>query len=480
MNSAVPIEALHADAPGIFLGLVILIAGVLSCVLFALRPRPRDSALLYFAIAAVMYGLRLIAITPLIRQAFPHTGMWNWINWIVNYTIFIPFTFFFLTTVAPQWKKAEWRIVSVALGIAVFGITARLLSARIIATTTYNIEVVLYLPLLALMLFVPRRAADRLLWIIRIGFLVAVAFAVYTNLAELQIVGGRKDLEPLGFLFFLCCQGYVAASQTFRNEQRLVAINKELEIARSIQLGLLPGEKVSVSGLEIAARFVPASSVAGDFYHFLVAGGEGMGVLVADVSGHGVPAALSASMVKVAMHAQSERVRNPGEVLAQLNSILCGNLQGQFVTAAYAFIDVTNRRLTYAGAGHPPLLLWQALDAKVRSIEENGMVLGMFSGGDYKAVSCPFDPCDRCLLYTDGLLEAPNASGEEFGSERLHAFMAAHASSPAGVFCDELMAQATSWQGSRNGQDPHDDITIVVIDFTSNPGVTHIEKLPQS
>jgi phosphoserine phosphatase RsbU/P len=471
VNSAIPIELLRAEAPAVLLGVLILFAGAISFLLFALRPRPRDSALLYFAIAASMYGLRLIATTRLVRQAFSTTDAgWDWIIWLVSHTIFIPFTFFFISTVAPQWRRAGSWIVGVALGEAIFGIAARVLGAGHAADLAYRIEVVLYLPLLALMLFLPRRPAERQLSIVRAGFLVAFSFAVYTNLVELHLPPGRSDLEPLGFLVFLCSQGYVAAERTLRNEQHLVAINKELQIARGIQLGLLPSQDVTVSGLEIATKYVPASSVAGDFYHFLTAE-HGLGVLVADVSGHGVPAALSASMVKVAIRAQSEHVRNPAEVLAGLNSILYGNLQGQFVTAAYVFIDVAQRQLSYSGAGHPPLLHWRAREAKVRSIEENGLMLGLFSACDYKTLNCAFDTSDRFLLYTDGLIEAPNAVGEEFGSERVQNFLVSHASSSVAAFCDELMAQITRWRGSTNGHSMPDDVTMVVIDFKAGAGL---------
>jgi phosphoserine phosphatase RsbU/P len=465
MQSTIPTQLLRADTPGLLLGVLIFFAGAVSCLLFALRPRPRDSALLYFGIAAGMYGLRLLASIGVVRQGFPVAGAtWNWIIWVVNHTIFIPFTLFFTNTVAPQWRRlAPWIVATVA-GIAVFGLAARVVGAGAVADRTYNITVVLYLPLLALMLFVPRRAPDRSLWVIRAGFLVAVVFGVYTNLVQLHVIPGRSDLEPLGFAFFLCCQGYVAASRTFRNEQRLVAINKELEIARDIQSRLLPGQDIAIAGLQIAAKYVPASLVAGDFYDYLVDGESGLGVLVADVSGHGVPAALSASMVKVAIHAQMERVRDPAAVLAGLNSILCGNMRGQFVTAAYAFVDVAKRQLRYAGAGHPPLLLWCAREAKVRRIEENGLFLGTFPGCEYRALTSDFEPADRCLLYTDGIVEAPNAAGEEFGNERLRDFLVAHASSPAELFCEALIAQIAKWTSVVGGP-THDDMTVVVVDF---------------
>jgi phosphoserine phosphatase RsbU/P len=124
-------------------------------------------------------------------------------------------------------------------------------------------------------------------------------------------------------------------------------------------------------------------------------------------------------------------------------------------------------------------LLWQAREAKVRSIEENGLMLGVFSGCNYKTLNCAFDASDRFLLYTDGLVEAPNAVGEEFGSERLQNFLASHASSSAAGFCDELMAQIRSWHGRTNGHSLPDDVTIVVIDSKAGEGLGDLQRQSQ-
>ena len=113
-------------------------------------------------------------------------------------------------------------------------------------------------------------------------------------------------------------------------------------------------------------------------------------------------------------------------------------------------------------------MLWQPRGAEVRSIEQNGLMLGMFPNCDYKKFTCSLDDSDRCLLYTDGVVEAPNAAGEEFGGERLQSFLALHASSSATAFCEQLMAQIISWYGRKNDNDLHDDVTIVVIDFKSS------------
>ncbi len=161
------------------------------------------------------------------------------------------------------------------------------------------------------------------------------------------------------------------------------------------------------------------TSVAGDFYDFIVVDEKHIGILVADVSGHGMPAALIASMLKIALSSQVGHAADPAKVLLGLNQALCGKFEHHFVTAAYVFIDMENRTLTYAGAGHPPLLLWGGPEG-VRSVEENGLFLGKFSFATYTLRwNCRSRAGDRILLYTDGIPETTNPAGVEFGTERL-------------------------------------------------------------
>jgi serine phosphatase RsbU (regulator of sigma subunit) len=154
---------------------------------------------------------------------------------------------------------------------------------------------------------------------------------------------------------------------------------------------------------------------------------------------------------------------DPAEVLREMNSILSGNLQSQFVSAGYLFLNPAKNTLTYAGAGHPPLLVWRSRQQRVESVEENGFPLGIFSDGRYSAKAASLVQGDRCVLYTDGLLEAPGPAGEEFGPERLKLFIAEHRALPAQAFCDTLVQRLSEWRGP--SQQPSDDLTIVVVDF---------------
>src|SRR5262249_32114832 len=192
-------------------------------------------------------------------------------------------------------------------------------------------------------------------------------------------------------------------------------INKELEIARSIQSSILPKTIPAHAGLEIAARYVPMSAVAGDFYDFLPVDDKRLGILVADVTGHGVPAALIASMLKVAFVGQTAHAHDPALVLTGLNRALCGKFEEHFVTAAYLFVNLERAVLRYAAAGHPPQLLAPGRSTSVVELAEGGLMLGLFPEAEYSYAEMPIASGSRCLLFTDGLLESANSAQEEFG-----------------------------------------------------------------
>ena len=447
------------DRARMLFGVLIVAAGTVSCLFFAIRRKQREYSLLYFGLGAILYGVRLF----INGSAHYMQGQWDWITEAISLVIPIPLLLFFTATMVRRWRKlALWSIgvfsVIGAVGmVELFVVHSERATQRVI-----HLIAVVVIPILMVLLFVGGRSATREQKILRVGFFVFLMFIVHTNLANIGAIPHGPDLEFIGFVAFLGCLGYVAAARTHHNEERLLALNKEMEIARDIQAGLLPEKSFSVAGLTAASRYVPATSVAGDFYDFLPKD-SGLGVLIADVSGHGVPAALSASMVKVAIRAQRDWADDPARVLTGLNSILCGNLQGQFVTAGYLYLDPGRGALAYAGAGHPPLLAWRAREKKVECMEENGLMLGIFPEGAYKCMTADLAPGDRFVLYTDGITEAPSLSGEEFGMDRFKSFLAEHAASPAQELCDALVKHVRAWSG--NSREQHDDLTLVVVDY---------------
>ncbi len=245
--------------------------------------------------------------------------------------------------------------------------------------------------------------------------------------------------------------------------EQLAAIQKELETARQIQLSILPAEIPQAPGLDIAARYIPMTAVAGDFYDFILVDEKHLGILVADVSGHGMPAALIASMLKIALASQVVNAADPAKVLDGLNQALCGKFEHHFVTAAYLFVDLEKHTLTYAGAGHPPLLLWGGGTEGIREVEENGLFLGRFPWATYTSVELPLDYGSWALLYTDGIPETRDLSGEEFAKGGFKQFIQREKCTSSGQFADRLLEELSAWAARGPGAELDDDITIVAL-----------------
>jgi serine phosphatase RsbU (regulator of sigma subunit) len=246
---------------------------------------------------------------------------------------------------------------------------------------------------------------------------------------------------------------------------QLLALNTELEMARQIQLSILPHSIPKLAGLEIAAHFLPMTSVAGDFYDFIQINDKHIGILIADVSGHGLPSALIASMIQVALTGQAGNASEPAKVLLGLNRALCGKFTHNFVTAAYIYADLENSLMRYAGAGHPPVLQWRNSTGKTTQVLENGLVLGMFEDASYNALEFPLEPGDRYILYTDGILEAANSAQEQFGADRFMRFIENHKHLAADRFSKRFLDELSRWSSQTTEQGQQDDITLLVIDF---------------
>ena len=286
--------------------------------------------------------------------------------------------------------------------------------------------------------------------------------ALFTNIVRplgYQIYAIWGDL---GFFVLILSLGYVAMQQVYAGERRLQSIENELAIARQLQFAILPTTTPHVRSLRIAAVYEPMTAVAGDFYEYLLVDDYRAGFLVADVSGHGVPAALIASMIKVAVQSVAACAADPSELLRRLGNILSGQLGDQFVSAAYLWIDSETRIARYSAAGHPPLLCWRAADHSLARIESNGPLFGTPCAPDFPVREIPFASGDRFLLYTDGLSEPENAAGESFGDHRVKQVLCDNASRPAAELSLLLLNAVRAWQPASIPQ--QDDITFIVID----------------
>jgi sigma-B regulation protein RsbU (phosphoserine phosphatase) len=450
----------------------LLSVALAAIALFYFRRRTRDLTLIYFGLVGILYAVRLLTSCPSFRSLFDESRMfWGYVNWVITCTINVPALLFLYEVVGERLRKFLRWLLAAQTAFAVFGILAAAFRVSL-AKFFFANSIVLLGTLAATGLFLvaskrhpgPRKPLTHEIRVLIAGFLVLLLFIVHENLRGLQILPGH-NVEFIGFLVFVACLGYVSAYRTFANEERLLAINKELEIARRIQSSTLPQRVPTLAGLEIAARYAPMSAVAGDFYDFLCVDEKRVGILVADVTGHGVPAALIASMLKVAFASQAAHAQDPARVLSGLNDALCGKFEEHFVTAAYLFVDLEKSLLHYSAAGHPPLMLASRAAGNVREIEENGLMLGMFPEAAYTSVEIRVCSGDRCLLYTDGLFEAKNAAQEEFGTARCKEFLETQLDIPTARFANTLLDNIAGFSGHNSARAQEDDITLLVLDF---------------
>ncbi|MCR9143199.1 MAG: SpoIIE family protein phosphatase [bacterium] len=249
------------------------------------------------------------------------------------------------------------------------------------------------------------------------------------------------------------------------SQMHLVTLQQELAIAKRIQLSLLPENPPEMSRLQAAMRYEPMTTVGGDFYDFHVLGdGEGAGCIVADVCGHGVPAALIASMVKLSFAVNLPAASRPVDLLAGMNRMLIDMVGTNFVTAVYAFIDPAAGRMYLANAGHLPTYIRRAKSNEVFDLTPKGMPLGCFDELGLALQTFDLEAGDRILLFTDGITEAADASEEEFGEERLKRALSAADSLDVNALADGIMAEVAQFADGEEGQG--DDLTVIVIEYS--------------
>jgi len=446
------LQAFHHDEPYLFMGSSFIAVGIVSIALCVVRRR-FDALLIWMGIFAGLYGLRLWLRSNMLYLEFDGNVPFDRMRSAIDFLIPLP-AFYFFRVAGFLRRGANVIAVGTAVTFPVmFAVTLAFGPMKLIYDIN-NLFVIIVLGIL-LLRSLGRKSVDHDFAAIRVGILCFAAFALWENLG-VKVV--PFYLEPYGFAILLATLGYVAARRTFARDQQLGDIQKELEVARTIQLSILPGAFPDSTAFRVAAKYVPMNAVAGDLYEFLVADDRYAGLLIADVSGHGVPAALIASMVKMAATSQRAYAAHPAQLLAGMNAALCGNTQGQFVTAAYVHLDAEARELRYAAAGHPSMLLLR--DGIVTEIVENGLLLAASEHSVYTEKAMPLKPGDRLLLYTDGLVDSRNAEGKMFGEGSLFAALQNTAAVKAAEAADRIIAAAQQWAKSQD-----DDLTVLVCDF---------------
>jgi sigma-B regulation protein RsbU (phosphoserine phosphatase) len=291
----------------------------------------------------------------------------------------------------------------------------------------------------------------------------------------------RDQLTALGEAF----DGMTASVERLLKESlEKTRLEGELEIAREVQNRLFPQSAPEVAGLHLYGLCKPARTVSGDYYDFLRLGDGKVALVVGDISGKGISAALLMATLQSALHAQfydgkpvsSLPLAYPAataEVVSRLNrQIYASTPREKYVTLFYGVYDSISGKLTYTNAGHlPPMLFRQN---RILRLEGGGTVVGLFPAACYEQTEVQIEPGDLLLAFTDGMTEPENSFGEEFGEERLLEVARRALASPPEVLMDEIYSSVSDWTGSPELQD---DMTLVVAQAGELDPLTSAGKL---
>ena len=244
-------------------------------------------------------------------------------------------------------------------------------------------------------------------------------------------------------------------------EKAQAQLKAELEVARSMQLAILPSAFPARPGCDAAARMIPATTMGGDFYDYIELPDGQIGLVIADVSGHGVPAAFFMAVARTNLRELAVRHTDPGECLAQTNDALCAqNPLDLFVTVFYCILDPKTGVLRYANGGHNPPYVRRAAGPIESLNGAGGLVLGAMPGVKYPTHTVQLLRGDRLVLYTDGVTEAFNPTEELYGAQRLVDEVHVHGSGTPAALVERICQSVTNFAGLAPQSD---DITLTVL-----------------
>lgn len=245
--------------------------------------------------------------------------------------------------------------------------------------------------------------------------------------------------------------------QAVRRQER--QLERDIAMAREVQLRLLPTNPPEHTHAEMAVRFLPARTIGGDLYDFVEYGPDQTAIVLGDVSGKAAPAALFAALVSGIMRSAAHQRPEPAKMLRILNDALQERrLESQYVTMLFALWNDENRTLQVANSGAVQPLFCRS--GQSNTVHAEGFPLGMFPDVTYEEFSIATQPGDVVVFVSDGILDAENAQGEMYGQEQLSSLLCAHRDQPAGHIADAILADVTRFQ---DGYDRFDDETIIVL-----------------
>lgn len=280
---------------------------------------------------------------------------------------------------------------------------------------------------------------------------------------ELDHHSSVRTSDEVGILAHAFNQMTMSLKAAHRKEVESEVLRRDLKVAREVQAHLVPQEMPQLPGLDLTAKYEPARDVGGDAFDLIPLPGDRLGIVIADVSGKGVPGALYMAMTRIAFRVATIYAESPVEVVTLVHQLMTPELtRGRFITAVYMEVDTKSGKMICCRLGHDPILKFNSKTNEIESFTPQGTAIGILPTEVFKTkiVQEEFNiqKGDRVLLYTDGITEAANNSDEEFGMDRIEKFMVANARLTSDQFVNKLIRDVKVFIEDRDIQD---DLTVI-------------------
>lgn len=260
-------------------------------------------------------------------------------------------------------------------------------------------------------------------------------------------------------------QSLISMKESFMMQNKFCILQNELEIAMDIQKTIVPREMPELKNIHFAVKYETSTQVGGDYYDYHLIDDRHVGVLVADVAGHGIPAAIVAAMMQVAFTFYKIDFKDPSLLFTKINSVMEKYPHGIFMTACCVYIDLDQKKIYHSNAGHRPLLIWRTQSKKIISDKIYDRPIGIFPDSSYSYNEIDIFDNDRIILYTDGILEARNHAREIFGERRLNDLISENNEMNGADLARSIVDAVKKWAGIAEGKTLEDDITLIIIDI---------------
>jgi len=332
---------------------------------------------------------------------------------------------------------------------------ASLISARVIFPRLTELPYLLFLPLQILTLLSVTIAGSIVIVLLQPFF-----FAATPRVVVLIIAVNSAVAVVVGIALYTYDSMRRQIARQFDQLRQQEAMEQQMRVARDVQEHLLPASPPQLAAVELAGRCIPARDVGGDYFDFIELPGDRLAIVIGDVSGKGVPAALLMAGLQASVRSLAPTASSPAELNERINEMLYeSSSAARYATFLLGIYDLKGHKFLFSNAGHHPPL--RVRNGEVEPlISGSGFPLGMFDAASYEESQSQLQVGDLLALYTDGLVETPNAAGEEFGEERFAALLAENSAAPLDTVATRLLGALNSWAGEL---DAHDDATVLLL-----------------